>query len=175
MNNHNSLTRNREDFSEKNWVAGLTLIIILATLFRIYQLNSQMWLDEFSAVLQAIRRPWFDIVSIWPGAASHVLYEVLANWSSALLGESAFSVRLPAAIFGVAGVAVLGKLGSRIYSNKAGLFLAALMAVSYNHIFFSQNARGYTALIFFFLCFFASLILAVSNGKSELPTAWQRY
>lgn len=134
--------------SEAIWFA---LVLLVAAFLRAYQLNGQMWLDEFSAILQTIRRPWFEIVTVWPGSATHVLYEVLANWSSSLFGESAFSVRLPAAVFGVAGVAVLGGIGRKIQSARLGLYIAALMAVSYHHIFFSQNARGYTALIFFFL------------------------
>ena len=145
-------------------------VVILASVLRAYQLDSQMWLDEFSAILQTIRRPWLEIVTVWPGSATHVLYEVLANWSSSLLGESSLSVRLPAAIFGVAGVAVLGKLGSRIYTVKSGLFIAALMAVSYNHLFFSQNARGYTALIFFFLWSSYLFLRIVDSGRIEKKT-----
>jgi hypothetical protein len=130
--------------------AGLLVVVALAFVVRIYQLDSQMWLDEFSA-LRSIRRSWLDIVTTWPGPSSHVLFEVLSSWSASIFGESAFSLRLPAALFGIASVYTLVQIGSRIYSVKAGLFIAALMAVSYNHVFFSQNARGYTALIFFFL------------------------
>ena len=149
--------------------AGLALVVIIASVLRFYQLDSQMWLDEFSA-LHSIRRSWFEIVSVWPGASSHVLYEVLASWSLSLLGESAFSVRLPAAIFGIAGVAILGRLCMRIYTVKSGLFIAALMAVSYNHIFFSQNARGYTALIFFFLWSSYLFLRIVESRRMEWRT-----
>lgn len=151
-------------------LAGFVIVIIIATVLRFYHLNSQMWLDEYSAILQTIRRPWTEIVSVYPGSASHVLYELLANWSSTLFGESAFSVRLPAALFGIAGVVVLARLGARIHTNKSGLFIAALMAVSYHHIFFSQNARGYTALIFFFLWSSFLFLQIVENRRMEAKT-----
>lgn len=165
-----TVTKNQHPLNlNDNYLAGFILIISIATVLRFYQLDSQMWLDEFSA-LNSIRRPWLDIVSNWPGASSHIFYEVLANWSVALFGESAFSIRLPAAIFGIGGVAVVGGLGAKSHSTKTGLFIASLMAVSYNHIFFSQNARGYTALIFFFLLSSYLFLRIIESGRMDWKT-----
>lgn len=168
--NHSILNRYIKNLTSSEKI-GFALVVAVAFLTRLYQLDSQMWLDEFSALL-SIRRPWFEILTVWPGPSSHVLFEVLSNWSSTLFGESAFSLRLPAALFGVAGVITLVWIGSRIYTVRAGLFIAALMAVSYNHIFFSQNARGYTALIFFFLWSTYLFMRIVDSERIEPKTGF---
>ena len=157
------MIRNNQDISNRSFVFTFVFIVFLASVLRVYQLNSQMWLDEFSA-LASVRRSWIEIVTIWPGVSSHILFELLANWSAILFGESTFSLRLPAALFGILGVITLVKLGAQISTFKTGLFISALMAVSYNHIFYSQNIRGYTALIFFFL-WSSYLSLCISDTK----------
>lgn len=153
--------------SNRNEKMVFVAIVVLATLLRFYQLGSQMWLDEYNAIMQNIRKPWLEIILVYPGSAAHVLFELLANWSSAIFGESSWSVRLPAALSGIAGVIILAKLGARIGTMKSGLFSAALMAVSYHHVFFSQNARGYTLLVFFFLLSSYLFLCIAENGKMD--------
>lgn len=130
---------------------GGFFIVLIAFATRFFQLDSQLWLDEYSAIIQNFRRSTYDLIFTYPGSASHLLYELLGHWSSTLFGESSFSIRLPAALFGVAGVGMAGLIAARIVNSMTGLLVAGLMAVSYHHIFFSQNARGYTLLIFLFL------------------------
>src|SRR5262249_28046038 len=50
--------------------------------------------------------------------------------------------------FGVAGVGALYAFVSARLGARAALAAGALLAVSYHHVFFSQNARGFTALVF---------------------------
>jgi mannosyltransferase len=157
------MNQSSQDITKTAFFISFISIIIAASVLRFYQLDSQMWLDEFSA-LASVRRSWIEIVTIWPGVSSHILFELLANWSAILFGESTFSLRLPAALFGILGVITLVKLGARISTFKTGLFISALMAVSYNHIFYSQNIRGYTALIFFFL-WTSYLFLSIADTK----------
>lgn len=124
--------------------------VCIAAVLRLYHLDSQLWVDEVSA-LYSIRRPAWAILTEWPGAASHVFFELLAHWSVQLFGETPSAVRLPAALFGVLGVAAVYPLAKRILSRLHALLAMGFLAVSYHHIFYSQDARGYTALIFFFL------------------------
>src|SRR5205085_5129510 len=75
----------------------------------------------------------------------------LAHFSIRLFGESAWALRLPAVLFGAATVPALFLAGRRMLGTKVALFSCALLTVSYHHIWFSQNARGYTGLVFFTL------------------------
>jgi hypothetical protein len=51
----------------------------------------------------------------------------------------------------VASILALFPLALRLCGRRAALFACALMAVSYHHVWFSQNARGYTGLLLFTL------------------------
>jgi uncharacterized membrane protein len=63
---------------------------------------------------------------------------------------------------------VLYGLGRRYGSRGEALAACALLAVSYHHVWFSQNARGYTALAFFAtLCAFVLL-----RGIQEQRALW---
>jgi hypothetical protein len=145
--------------------AGILGVLLAAAVLRLYRLDAQLWLDEISA-LNSIRRPLADIVSAWPGAASHILYEALAHISRAVLGETPVAIRLPAAICGVAGVWAFHRLAKQML-DRGALFLAALFATSYHHIFFSQNARGYTALILASLLATALLLHGATRGMTR--------
>ena len=63
-----------------------------------------------------------------------------------VLGEHPWVIRLPAILFGVATIPALYFLACRVASRREALFGAALLTVSYHHVWFSQNARGYTAI-----------------------------
>ena len=73
---------------------------------------------------------------------------MFANVFVTVLGESAWSIRLPAVLFGVASIPVLYALGERVTGTREALLACAILSVSYHHIWFSQNARGYTMLAF---------------------------
>jgi uncharacterized membrane protein len=80
-----------------------------------------------------------------------LLYSALANISITVFGEHPWSIRLPAAIFGIVSIPMLYLVG-RAASNRFEAILAtAILTVSYHHIWFSQNARGYAPMMFFVL------------------------
>ena len=133
------------------WPIGLAGLLALAATLRVHGLSSQLWLDEMDAVMESIRRPAAHIVTAWPAATSHVFFDLCSHACLRALGESPLAVRLPAALFGVAGVAAVALLTAPVLGNRVALAASALLAVSYHHVFYSQNARGYTALLFFAL------------------------
>jgi len=124
------------------------LILAVAAFLRFYKLDSPLWLDEVVALVNSYREPFWKIFTRFPGHFPHPFYEQLAHSSLALFGESAFSIRLPAALFGVAGIFMFYKFSRRFFDEGEALFGTALLAVSYHHIYFSQDARGYTIYLF---------------------------
>ena len=127
------------------WIA---CVMAAAGFLRFYKLNSPLWLDEVVALVQSYREPFWKILTTFPGHFPHPLYGELAHGSLVLFGESAFSARLPAALFGIAGIFMFYKLSRRLSDRSEALFGAALLTVSYHHIYFSQDARGYTLYLF---------------------------
>lgn len=148
--------------------AALAGLLVVAATLRLYDLNSQFWFDEISAVINNIRRPFADILLRWAGPSSHALFEALSHASIRAFGETPFAARLPAALFGIAGVWAIHALATDVLERRHAWTIAGLFALSYHHIFYSQNARGYTALIFFFLVASRVAIRAWSTGGVSL-------
>lgn len=138
---------------------------MVAGVLRFVGLGRQLWLDEISALSASIQRPLVEIATQWPVVASHPLYELLARASTVLFGVSPTALRLPAALFGVAGVWAAWHVGRKAADRATGLTAAAFLAVSYHHVFFSQNARGYTLLLFLYL---AAAGLALGPAREAL-------
>ena len=150
-------------------LAGL---VAVAALLRAIGLNDGLWFDEILTLVLFVRPPLERIVSEYPNSNNHPLYSVLAHLSVAGFGEHPWSLRLPAALFGVACVPAVYALGRAVTDRRESLLAAALIAVSYHHIWFSQNARGYTALA---LCAVVCTWLLLEGWRTGRPRAFVLY
>ena len=125
----------------------LSAILLLAFGLRIWGLNAPLWYDEITTVETHLRRPWDEMMTSY-SMNHHYLYSLQAKLSASLFGEAAWSVRLPAMLFGVGSIAVIWALAKRVAGVRLAHVTALLLALSFHHIWFSQNARGYTELAF---------------------------
>ena len=123
------------------WIIGG--LMLLGTVLRIIELNNGLWFDEIATLVEYVRKPLPEIVSHY-SRNNHLLYSVLAYATLNVFGEYPWTLRLPAVVFGVACIPALYALGTVVTSRLEALLAAGLLAVSYHHIWFSQNARGYT-------------------------------
>jgi 4-amino-4-deoxy-L-arabinose transferase-like glycosyltransferase len=146
------------------WTALVALTCVAAVL-RAIGLDGGLWLDEIITLIESVRHPLAQIVTVFPGNNQHTLYSVLAHLSIAALGEQAWSLRLPAVAFGALTPAVLYFLAREFTGRAEALLAALLLAVSYHHVWFSQNARGYSALAFFTLLSSALLLRGLRRGR----------
>lgn len=144
------------------WLAALT---ILAAVLRVIALDRGIWLDEIYFLLLTVRHPLAQIVTVFPGDTQHPLYSVLAKLSVDAFGEHVWSLRLPAVVFGAATVPALYFLAALVARRTEALVCAAFLAVSYHHVWFSQNARGYSALAFFTILATYFLLLGIRSGR----------
>ncbi len=134
--------------SSTGWalVAAVTLIgLVLRTI----GIDSGLWWDEIRTLVDSARQPLHQIVTVYPGSNQHTFYSLLAHASIATFGEAPWSLRLPALLFGAATPPMLYLLALECTDEAEALMASLLLAVSYHHVWFSQNARGYTALAFF--------------------------
>ena len=127
------------------------MLSLLALVLRLWQLNTDLWFDELLTLLNYVRMPAGYIISRLPDQNNHIVFSLLSHASVQIFGESAWAVRLPSVLFGVMSLWALFLLGRRVLDTREALFACALTSVSYHHIWFSQNARGYMALLFFSL------------------------
>lgn len=147
------------------WRAVLLVTFLLAAALRFVSLESGLWYDEIVTLVQSVRHPVQQILTEFPSQNTHPLYSVLAHGSIQAFGESAWALRLPAAIFGVASVMMAYVLGARLTTRVEAWAAAATLTASYHHIWFSQNARGYTLMGFLTLFSTYFLLRAGQTGR----------
>lgn len=137
-----------ESSAQRPWIA-LIALTALAALLRAIGLDGGLWLDEITTLVESVRHPLTQIVTVFPGNNQHTLYSVLAHGSIALFGEQPWSLRLPALLFGAATPAALYLFARECTGRGEAMLAGILVAVGYHFVWFSQNARGYSALAFF--------------------------
>lgn len=150
-------------------LAGWLLAGILgvAALLRFHALGLGIWFDEMLMQTGYMHLGPLEILTTFDDSNNHILYTFLARLSIGLFGDTVAAIRLPAVLFGLASIAAIYGFSRRVMSWPEALVAAALLTVSYHHLWFSQNARGYTALLFFSLLSSSYLIDAIRTGSTR--------
>ena len=89
------LTSEVDGLGKRHWSA-LAALTLVALALRLWRLDSGLWLDEVSTLLDFGRVPLAEVVTMFPSQNQHMLYSVLMHLPLALWGESAWALRLPA-------------------------------------------------------------------------------
>lgn len=152
--------------------AGLCAVLAVAATARAVGLDSALWYDEITTLLRFVRLPVGDLVSNFSSLNNHPFYSLAAKASVAAFGESAVSLRAPAALFGIASIAAFLPVARRVLDARLALLALVLLAISYHHVWFSQNARGYTALLFWTTL---ATVLFLAGAKSKSFRIWAAY
>jgi 4-amino-4-deoxy-L-arabinose transferase-like glycosyltransferase len=135
----------------------LACITLLAAGTRFFRLGQwSFWEDEIFTLRDA-QLILQHVTVIPPPSLSTILTGIIVQ----RLGTSEWSARLAAALIGVVSVPVLFFIVQKPSSRAVALISALFLALAPWHIFWSQNARFYTALLLFYtlslLCFFIGL------------------
>jgi uncharacterized membrane protein len=154
---------------EAGTVAALT---VAALVLRLAGSNSGLWIDEIYSLVDFFRVPLAQMVTAFPRDNHHPLYSALAHVSLSLFGEAPWTIRLPAVLFGTASIPLLYGLARHLGTRREALLAAALLAVSYHHIWFSQNARGYSMLAFFAIACTWCLLRILEGGPRRLAVVY---
>ena len=126
----------------------LAILLLIASILRLYGLGNGLWIDEIVTYVNYGKMPFGEILTTYDSENLHVLFALLANACFKIFGESEWSIRLPAVFFGIGSIWAIYLLGRQVGTAREALLSAAVLTFSYHHIWFSQNARGYTALLF---------------------------
>lgn len=128
----------------------LVAITLVATALRLFRLGEwAFWVDEahtFRDVMAPENRFWSSNVSNYP------LSYVVVRWllDIGLLQTTGEGwLRLPFAFVGILTVPAVALFGRSVVGRRAALLAAAFLAVSPWHLYWSQNARGYSLMMLF--------------------------
>jgi hypothetical protein len=118
-------------------------VILVGIALRFYNLGRwSFWGDEYITVM---RVQTLDQLSL----TQRSLSLILTGWAMELFGVSEWSARLVPSVFGILTIPVLYLLARRMFNRQVALFASAFLAISPWHLYWSQNARFYTALLLF--------------------------
>lgn len=130
----------------------LFLIIAVATYLRLHRLTFQsLWLDELYTMREC------DPAISWKESYNMVMafewktpfYYLALKFFFGLFGYTPYAARFFSVIGGILGVWAMYVLGREMMSKRTGLVAAFFCAINYFHIFYSQEARGYSFLFLF--------------------------
>ena len=143
----------------------LAAILALAVALRLVGLGSSFWIDEVDTVRSVATTPLATIATTYASENHHPLYSVAMRLAIVAFGPTERAARLPALLFGVLSLWAVARLGRAVAGEATGLCAALLLAVSAHHVWFSQNARGYTGMLLL-------VVLATSEllALQERPT-----
>lgn len=135
---------------KNRYLIGLIVIAIVAIALRVPNFNESIWLDELWSTYQKLG----SFRSLAHVAISDVhppFYTMFMFVWIRVFGDSEIAVRMPALLFGIGSIWLTYAVGSRLVDRKAALLAAFLMSISPVHIWYSQEARAYSGLVFFLL------------------------
>lgn len=146
----------------------LVILTLAGAFLRLLQLGAApLWLDEAST-LSFAREP---VARIWNSLSSGEFNPPLFYWiEHAMLafGESEAVLRIIPAILGILTIPVFYLIGKEILDRNTGILAAALLAFSPFAVFYSQEARAYAPMLFFYaLAFWFFLRLLRSWGRRD--------
>lgn len=142
-------------------------LVAVSLLLRLHRLGEGLWLDEISTWIRYIRLPLHQIPQVYGTENQHFLFSILARLSMNLFGDTVWAFRLPAVLFGSASIFAMYLFASEAASPREGVLSAALLTFSYHHLWFSQNGRGYSGLLFFTLLASYFLLRALRSDSGE--------
>lgn len=152
--------------------AAVAVLLAVALALRLHGIGEGLWYDEILTYVDLAGLPFGEIVTNYASQNQHMLYTLLAHASFDVFGQGALGLRLPAALFGVGSVLVLYLLGTQVAGRREAFLASALMTFSYHHVWFSQNGRGYTGLLFWTILTTYLLLRALDRGRAALWVAF---
>ncbi len=152
----------KDDLRQYQIPIALFLISALAFALRVYKLDAEsLWLDEVLSInLASMDIP--SAIRTLPGNYVHPpFYFIILHIWSRVAGQSEFSLRFLAALFGPLTAAMTYKLARVLFERRTALLSGLFLALCPYHVYYSQETRMYTLATFLGLvgayCFFQTL------------------
>ena len=153
--------------SDKRRYALLVLLILLSLILRLNDLGKEsLWLDEIYGTLLTAKQPIDYLLNPHINLPVSTYHIILHYWMQ-IFGQSEFSIRFPALIFGVLSIFVIYKVGKEIFNQEVGFLSALMLAISPFHLHYSQEARPYSLLMLLSLVSIYYFIRFLKSGNKK--------
>jgi 4-amino-4-deoxy-L-arabinose transferase-like glycosyltransferase len=112
---------------------------------------------------------------VWTSESTPPLYYLVAWVWSHLFGVREFGLRSLSALFGTATVPVAYLAGRELIGRRAGVVVAAIVAVSPILVWYSQDARAYALLVLLCTAALLFFLRARRNGSARDLAWWAAF
>ncbi len=150
---------------KSRYVQALIVLTIAGLFLRFYSLGyNSLWLDE--ATTYNISLQSFD--GIWQTIASGEFNPPLFYWIEHVMlifGNSEIILRLVPAVLGVLSIPVFYLVGKEFLDRNTGIIAAAACTISPFLIYYSQEARAYSMMLFFVALATLFFLKAMKSGN----------
>ena len=140
----------KEVTMKKNTVFKLLIILTIAILFRMYQLDKPegLWNDEYIGWFIASKESFSDFIKHMLNNCHMPLYYIYLKIWMFLFGNSDLTLRMSSVLPSMLSIPMMYLIGKEIKDKNTGLLASFLTSISSFHIYFAQEMRLYS-LIFF--------------------------
>jgi hypothetical protein len=152
------------------WI--IVAVVAVGLGLRLYQLDAELWLDEILLLTRYATLEVPQLLSTYDSQNHQPLYSILARLSFLAMGGADWSIRVPAVVLGVASLWAVWWFGRMVTSINEARLAALILAVSYHHVWFSQNARGYTAMLLATLVSTGLFLRLCDGNGGQRRLAW---
>ena len=141
-------------------------LIIFAAALRIPTLGSPLIEDEAISFNRYIDVPWQKLIFFYQDTNQHTLFLLISKFFIWVFGETEIIYRLPSFLFGVLSIPLMYRLGLVMkFSRSSAVLAALLMTLSWPHLKYSMEARGYGITIFLVILVIFSAIQLLNNSR----------
>ncbi len=159
------------------------LILIVGSSLRLYELGKEsFWIDEAatvyttqqkaSEIIDDIYTTTIHVPEYFDDGGTPPFYYVLANYWTKIIGLSEAKLRFLSVIFGTISIYLIFLIGKMIFNYKVGLVSAFIFSINYLHIYYSQEARTYSLVVFLTLLTVYFLLNALKQKKAHYWIAY---
>jgi len=158
----------KDALSRSRYVQLLLSLTLIGAILRFYNLGyNSLWLDEASTLTIAVK----TIPDIWQTTTGGEFNPPLFYWTEHVMlvfGNSEVVLRVVPALLGVLTIPLIYLVGKEFVDRNTGIIAAAAFAFSPFLIFYSQEARAYSMMLFFVTASMVFYFRALkSNGLSD--------
>ncbi len=147
------------------WALAVAVLTLVGLAVRMRGIHESLFADEIYSYRIVANYGLLHIVGqVHDTAITPPLHYLLAR-VAVEFGDARTWIRVPSIILGAATVPLTYLLGVRTLNRRAGLFAAAVAAISPFAVFYGTEARAYATLMFLVVLSTLALLIALDSGR----------
>ncbi|MFP4403836.1 MAG: glycosyltransferase family 39 protein [Candidatus Woesearchaeota archaeon] len=148
----------------------LFFLLIIGFFLRLFKINEiSYWVDEAISINQ-VMQPFLTNIFLVASDVHPPLYNILLWFWTRLFGFNEISTKFMSLIFSVLSILLIYLIAKKLFSKNVAIFSATLLTFSKINIYYAQETRMYSLLLFLSLLsmyYYISLFLTDNKRKQD--------